>query len=97
MSLSEHNVGQQLVQTERKPSQVDVALEVMAKEITAIHVVVDQLHERLKPVRIPGQYPESEADERPLQSPVVARLHELADALLGQRERLEQLSEEIQL
>lgn len=97
MSLSEHNVGQQEGQIERKPSQVDVALEVMAKEVAAIHVVVDQLHERLKPVRIPGQYPETEADERPPRSPLIGRLHELADALLGQRQRLEQLSEEIQL
>lgn len=100
MSPSEHNVAQVGVivgQTERKPSQVDVAFEVMAKEVAAIHAVVDQLTVKLEPVRIHQEQPEREADECPSRSPVVTRLHELALALLGQRERLEHLSEEIQL
>lgn len=104
MSMSEHNaaqvggiVGQPVGQPERKLSQIDVAFEIMAKEVAAIYAVVDQLIVKLEPVRIPGQYPERETDECPRQSPVVTRLHELTLALLGQRERLEHLSEEIQL
>lgn len=98
MSMSEHNVAQ-LGQTERKPSQVDVAFEVMAKEVAAIHVVVDQLTIKLEPVRIHEEPSgvDPETSPCPLRSPVVARLNELAEALSGQRERLEQLSEEIQL
>lgn len=102
MSLSEHSaaqVGQMAGQTERKLSPIDLAFEVMANEVAAIHAVVGQLHEKLEPVRLQQE----EADEQPgsdpcpPRSPVVTRLNELADALSGQRERLEHLSEEIQL
>lgn len=90
---------QDMGQTE-KPSQVKDALGTMENELQAMHVVVDRLVERLEPVRVAREEPDSPAtmgQPIPERSFVVRQLFELADGLRGQRQRLETLSEEVEL
>ena len=86
-------------QTETKRGEVHAAMDQMAKEVEAIHAITNRLITKLEPVRLEREEgPEnSKQKESPQRSFVVRRLFEVADKLTEQRQRLETLTEEVEL
>lgn len=87
-------------QTNKKPSPIEDVLIVIEKEIALLHEKIDQLTQRLTPVRRLAQ--EVEPDKTPECvesdcSPVISELSQLLKSVSVEKNRLEVLLTEIQV